>query len=227
MIRWPSGSAVLTYFAATAPPAPRRFSTITDWPRLAASLSDSTRAIVSDAAPGDTPEISLTVLLGNVCAASALDNNRNTRPTSFLIASSLCFRQPELSGQPVRGAAAVAVRTVVGIVAAVLDDHQLDRPRHRLRELLGVRCRHQPILPAGDDEDRAGDARRRFLHRKRFRHRPSLHFIFRMAAYAEGLARELGQPVPDAIPFVGTRQRDARLDAFFVCCGAGRVVAAE
>src|SRR6186997_1025567 len=180
MIRWPSGSAVLTYFAATAPPAPSRFSTITDCPRLCASLSATTRAIVSEAAPGETPEISRTVLLGNVCAASALDNIRNTRPTSFLIASSLQFLQSELPGQPVRGAAAVAVRAVVGIVPAVLDDHQLDRPGHRFRELLGVRCRHQPVLPAGHDEDRAGDARRRFLHRKRFRHRPSLRFIFGM-----------------------------------------------
>jgi hypothetical protein len=31
MMVWPSGSACETYFAPTRPPAPSRFSTITDW----------------------------------------------------------------------------------------------------------------------------------------------------------------------------------------------------
>ena len=43
-----------------------------------------------------------------------------------------------------------------------------------------------------------------------------------MAAGAECLARELGQAVPDAVPFIGARERDTRLDALLVGRGAGR-----
>ena len=47
-------------------------------------------------------------------------------------------RQAELPREPVSGAAAVAIRAVVGVVPAVLDDQQLHGPRHALRQLLGV-----------------------------------------------------------------------------------------
>src|SRR6266513_1127322 len=156
LMRWPSGSALATYFAATTPPAPRRFSTMTGTPRLADIFSATTRAIVSEALPGVTPETRRTVLLGNVCAFTAENANANSS-AGTLIGIVLNFWQPEALRQPVGGAAAVAVRSVVGVVAAVLDHQQLDRPGHRFREHLGVRCGHQPVLASGDDEDRAGD----------------------------------------------------------------------
>src|SRR5713101_3705099 len=156
LMRWPSGSALATYFAATTPPAPRRFSTMTGTPRLADIFSATTRAIVSEALPGVTPETRRTVLLGKVCAFTAENANANSHART-LIGIVLNFWQPEALRQPVGGAAAVAVRTVVGVVAAVLDHQQLDRPGHRFREHLGVRCGHQPVLPARDNEEGAGD----------------------------------------------------------------------
>src|SRR5438105_3394414 len=156
LIRWPSGSALATYFAATTPPAPRRFSTMTGTPRLAAILSATTRAIVSEALPGVTPETRRTVLLGKVCALAAENANANSNART-LIGIVLNFWEPEALRKPVGGAAAVAVRTVVGVVAAVLDHQQLDRPGHRFREHLGVRCGHQTVLASCDNEDRAGD----------------------------------------------------------------------
>ena len=68
LMTWPSGSACATYFAATMPPAPSLFSTITVAPSRAESFSASIRAIVSDAAPGETPETRWIVFDGNVCA---------------------------------------------------------------------------------------------------------------------------------------------------------------
>ena len=49
----------------------------------------------------------------------------------------------------------------------------------------------------------------------------------RMAAHAEGLARELRQAVPDLVPFERAGERDAGPDALLVRRGARRVVAAE
>src|SRR2546430_16817362 len=155
-MRWPSGSARATYCAATAPPGPRRFSTITGTPRLADIFSATTRAIVSEALPGVTPETRRTVLLGKVCALTAENANANSNART-LIGIILNFWQPEALRQPVGGAAAVAVRTVVRVVAAVLDHQQLDRPGHRFRQHLRVRRRHQPVLAPGHGEDRAGD----------------------------------------------------------------------
>src|SRR5207302_103782 len=165
LMRWPSGSALATYFAATTPPAPRRFSTMTGTPRLADIFSATTRAIVSEALPGVTPETRRTVLLGKVCAFAAKHVNANSNART-LIGIVLNFWQPEALRQPVGGAAAVAVRTVVGVVAAVLDHQQLNRSGHRFREHLGVRRRHEPVLASGDDEDRAGNLLRRVLQRQ-------------------------------------------------------------
>src|SRR4030081_1579319 len=156
LMRWPSGSALATYFAATTPPAPRRFSTITGTPRLADIFSATTRAIVSEAVPGVTPETRRLVLLGEVFGFTAENQNANSNAKT-LTGILLDFWQSEALRQPVGGAAAVAVRTVVGVVAAVLDHQQLDRPGHRFREHLGVRRGHPPVLASGDDEERAGD----------------------------------------------------------------------
>src|SRR5712691_10304070 len=160
MIVWPSGSAAATYLAPTSPPAPRRFSTITGWPSVPCSFSARMRAIVSEALPGVTPETKRTVLLGKVCAFAAENANASSNAKT-LIGLLLIFWQTEALRQPVGRAAAVAVRTVVGVMAAVFDHQQLDRPGHRFREHLGVRCRHQSVLASGDDEDRAGDVLRR------------------------------------------------------------------
>src|SRR5918995_5264542 len=48
-----------------------------------------------------------------------------------------------------------------------------------------------------------------------------------MAAHAKGLAGELGQAVPDAVPFIGAGKRDAGLDALLVGGRARRIVAAQ
>src|SRR2546425_12071083 len=165
LMRWPSGSALATYFAATTPPAPRRFSTITGTPRLADIFSATTRAIVSEALPGVTPETRRTVLPGKGCAFTAEKATANSKAKT-LTSVLLDFWQSEELRQPVGRAATVAVRTVVGVVAAVLHHQQLDRPGHRFREHLGVRCRHQPVLASGDDEDRAGDLLCRVLQRQ-------------------------------------------------------------
>src|SRR5437588_585252 len=100
LMRWPSGSALATYFAATTPPAPRRFSTMTGTPRLADIFSATTRAIVSEALPGVTPETRRTVLLGNVCAFTAENANANSS-AGTLIGIVLNFWQPEALRQPV------------------------------------------------------------------------------------------------------------------------------
>src|SRR3989449_7972447 len=226
LMRWPSGSALATYFAATTPPAPRRFSTITGTPRLADIFSATTRAIVSEALPGWTPKTRRTVLLGKVCAFTAENANANSNART-LIGIILNFWQPEALRQPVGGAAAVAVRTVVGVVAAILDHQQLDRPGHRFREHLGVRRRHQPVLAPGDDEDRAGDLLCRVLKRQFCGISSCFIFICGMAAQAERASGELWQPVPDLRPVERTRERDAGLEPLLVGRGTRRVVAAE
>jgi len=54
LMRWPSGSALRPYFAATTLPAPRRFSTMTGTPRLAGHLlGDDARHRVGGAAGRD------------------------------------------------------------------------------------------------------------------------------------------------------------------------------
>src|SRR5882762_5380275 len=226
LMRWPSGSALATYFAATTPPAPRRFSTITGTPRLADIFSATTRAIVSEALPGVTPETRRTVLPGKVCAFTAENATANSNAKA-LTGILLDFWQPETLRQPVGGAAAVAVRTVVGVVAAVLDHQQLDRPGHRFREHLGVRRGHQAVLASGDDEDRAGDVLRRILQGQFCGIFLGFIFIRGMAARPERLARELRQAVPDLRPIERTRERDAGLEALLVGRGARRVVAAQ
>src|SRR6267378_2464546 len=226
LMRWPSGSALATYFAATTPPAPRRFSTITGTPRLADIFSATTRAIVSDALPGVTPETRRTVLPGKVCALTAENATANSNAKT-LTGVLLDFWQSEALRQPVGRAAAIAVRTVVGVVAAVLDHQQLDRPGHRFREHLGVRRRHQAVLASGDDEDRAGDVLRRVLQRQFCGISFGFIFIRGMAAQAESASGELWQPVPDLRPVERTRERDAGLEALLVGRGARRVVAAE
>src|ERR1700694_3931202 len=118
MTRWPSGSALATYFAATTPPPPRRFSTITGKPYAAAISSAPTRAIVSEALPGVTPETRRTVLLGKVCAFTAENANANSNAKT-LIDILLDFGKPEALRQPVGRAAAVAGRAGVGGVGAV------------------------------------------------------------------------------------------------------------
>ena len=64
MMLWPSGSCVATHFAPTSPPAPRRFSTITGWPRLFASDSPRARATRSVVPPGGNGTTSVTGFVG-------------------------------------------------------------------------------------------------------------------------------------------------------------------
>src|SRR5258706_1281438 len=182
MIRCPSGAESATYFAPTRPPAPRRFSTITGWPHFAVSLSARMRAIVSEALPGVTPETKRTVLVGKVCAQARPEKRSADRKIEnrFICILLLCFRQSELRRQPVRSLAAVSVRTVVGIVPAVLDYHELDRPGDALGEPLRMRRLHQAVLAAGHDQDRTGDPRRRLHHRKLFRLGLGRGFVLRV-----------------------------------------------
>src|SRR5882762_755399 len=224
--RWRASSPRRCLQAATTPPAPRRFSTITGTPRLADIFSATTRAIVSGALPGVTPETRRMVLLGKVCAFTAENANANSNAKT-LIGILLDFWQSEALGQPVGGATAVAVRTVVGVVAAVLDHQQLDRPGHRFREPLGVRRRHQAVLASGDDEDRAGDVLRRVLQRQFCGISLGFIFIRGMAAQAEGASGELRQPIPDLRPVERARERDAGLEPLLVGRRTRRVVAAE
>src|SRR5216683_2254862 len=65
--------------------------------------------------------------------------------------------QPELAGKPVGCPASIAIRAIVGIVPAVLDDEQLYRTGDALRQPLRVRSRHEPVLAPGHYEDRTGD----------------------------------------------------------------------
>src|SRR5690242_18872908 len=133
MMRWPSGSDWATYFAPTSPPAPSRFSTITGWPHFCCSFSARMRAMVSEALPGVTPETNLTVLVGNCWAFALPRNNAQIKiATSVLTVILLVFWQAELLRQPVRGLAAITIGAVVGIVAAVLHDHELHRARDAL-----------------------------------------------------------------------------------------------
>src|SRR5437667_8851323 len=224
--RCPSGSGCATYFAATTPPAPGRFATITGTPRLADIFSATTRAIVSEALPGVTPETRRTVLPGKVCAFTAENTTTNSNAKT-LTGIPLDFWQSEALRQPVGRAAAVAVRTVVRVVAAVLDHQQLDRPGHRFREHLGVRCGHQPVLAPGDDEDRAGDLLCRVLQRQFCGISSCFIFVRGMAAHAKCASRELWQPVPDLRPVERTRERDAGPEPLLVGRGTRRVVAAE
>src|SRR4051812_45894801 len=132
LMRWPSGSALATYFAATTPPAPRRFSTMTGWPRLAESFSVMSRAIVSEAAaPGVTPETRRTVLFGKFCACAWKKNAMPKRKKTAFFKNMknilLYLRQPELRCQPVGRAAAVPVGPVVGIVTPIFHHEELDR----------------------------------------------------------------------------------------------------
>src|SRR5439155_19084849 len=158
MMVWPSGSACsATYLAPTRPPAPSRFSTITGWPSVCVIFSARMRAMVSDAAPGVTPEMKRTVLLGNCCAWAATESASASTASADLISILLLFWQSELRGEPVRRAAAVAIGTVVGIVPAVLDDHQFDRPGDAARQALSLGGGHQAVLAPGHDEDRAFD----------------------------------------------------------------------
>src|SRR5438876_6357053 len=108
LMRWPSGSALATYFAATTPPAPRRFSTITGWPRATVIFSARMRAIVSDALPGVTPETRRTVLPGKVCAFTAENATANSNAKT-LTGVLLDFWQSEALRQPVGRAAAVEI----------------------------------------------------------------------------------------------------------------------
>src|SRR5260221_12781122 len=121
LMRCPSGSALATYLAATTPPAPSRFSTMTGTPRPAAIFSARTRAIVSEAAPGVTPETRRMVLLGKFWASAdsaKAEPRRNNDNALNFISSSFQLRQAELRRQPVGGAAAGAVRAVRGLCAA-------------------------------------------------------------------------------------------------------------
>src|SRR4051794_3609520 len=170
MIVCPSGSWPATHFAPTRPPAPSRFSTITGWPSVVVSFSARMRAIVSEALPGVTPDTKRTVLWGNGCAAAAHANAapRTNTATRFIASSSfLDLRQAELRRQPVGGAAAIPVGSIIGIVAAVFHHQELDRPGHALRQPLGMRGGNETVLAAGDDEERAGDLTGRFAQRQR------------------------------------------------------------
>src|SRR5438034_1286355 len=129
------------------------------------AFSATTRAIVSEALPGVTPETRRTVLPGKVCAFTA-ENTITNSNAKTLTGILLDFWQSEALRQPVGRAAAVAVRTVIRVVAAVLDHQQLNRSGHRFRQHLGVRRRHEPVLASGDDEDRAGNFLRRVLQRQ-------------------------------------------------------------
>src|SRR5512134_885611 len=110
-MRCPSGSAVATYLAAIAPPAPSRFSTITGWPRLTDSFSASKRAMVSDALPGETPETRRMVLLGNPWAATPAANSNETRTTQNLLMAPPPGRTaPRPGAKRVGGSALLSIR---------------------------------------------------------------------------------------------------------------------
>src|SRR5258705_10394948 len=101
---WPSATPLGTREAPISPPEPSQFSTITDWPRLAVSFAATMGAMVSEAAPGVTPEMRRTVLLGKVCAAAIPD-------ASIAAASKLHLRIVMISPlQAVRSWAAPAAR---------------------------------------------------------------------------------------------------------------------
>src|SRR5260221_7919151 len=137
LIACPSGSACATYAAPISPPTPSLFSTITAWPRPACNFSATMRAVVSDALPGVTPETRRMVLLGKPCATampetSMVATNKLQRLRFDVVMVSSPVRpsdpgQAQLPGKPVGRPASIAIRAVVGIVPAVLDDEQLHR----------------------------------------------------------------------------------------------------
>src|SRR5689334_20004544 len=110
------------------------------------------------------------------------------------------LRQPELSREPVGRQASITIGPVVGIVSAVLDDHQLHRTRDAPRQALGVRGGDEAVEPPGHDEDRAADLRCGVLHRQRRGVGERVGLGLAVAAHAKGLAREPRQVVPDLLP---------------------------
>src|SRR5689334_8197774 len=171
LITWPSGSARATCCAAMRPPAPSLFSTITGWPRLAMSLSARMRAIVSEALPGDTPETRRIGLLGKPCPAATHAIARPARNAATLRIDvpsvRLLSRQAELLRHPVGAAAPIAVWPIIRDMVAVVDHEELDRPLRVGGDALRVLPRNEPILLAGDEEERAFDPLRRILERER------------------------------------------------------------
>ena len=93
------------------PPAPSRFSTITGWPRLACSFSETMRAIVSDALPGVTPETRRTVFQGNVwaCAVAASRAGEQCRNAQDACSRPVLLRR-YFRGNPSRSAIQSALR---------------------------------------------------------------------------------------------------------------------
>src|ERR1700680_2633958 len=68
---WPSGAAVTSACEATTPPAPGRFSTMTDWPHCRETTSPSVRATISTPPPGAYGTKICTGLDGNSGCAKA------------------------------------------------------------------------------------------------------------------------------------------------------------
>src|SRR6266853_2936984 len=87
--------------------------------------------------------------------------SRNLRATNATTKSGETLRHP------IGAVRTPAVVAIVGDVAAVLDDQQLDRTLGFTREPLCVLPRHHAILLAGNDEQRARDAVRNALEGKR------------------------------------------------------------
>src|SRR5262245_10441760 len=236
LIVCPSGSALATEAAPTIPPPPIRFSTITGCPRLACNFSEMTRAIVSEALPGDTPETSRTVFHGKVCpgagacacapATSAPAASAAMRKALFIPPPSLS-RQAQLLRHPVRAAAPVAVGPVVRVVASIFHNQQLHRPAHLGGDSLGVLVRDKPVELRANDEHRTRDPPRRFFQRQALPVLPRLGLGLLVAAEPECLAGQQRQLAPDLRPVVRSRNRDARLDPRLVGRRARRVVAAE
>ncbi len=78
------------------PPAPGRFSTITGWPRLAASLSVTLRPMTSVTLPGVKGTITRSVRLGkgscaSACAASSAAPNVGHAPLWNAMTSPLLY----------------------------------------------------------------------------------------------------------------------------------------
>src|SRR5882762_7097511 len=175
------------------------------------------------------------VLLGKVWAAAMPDASdaaaSTVQQTRFNMVFS-SFRpsnpgQPELPGKPVGRPTSIAIGAIVGIVPAVLDDQQLHRTRDGLRQPLRMRSRHEPVLAPGPDEDRAGDLRRRLLHRQGRGVLLRVGLAYAMTSHAKRLARQQRQRAPDLLPLERPGERDAGADAPLVCGRARRVVAAE
>src|SRR5258707_6068340 len=123
--------------ARTSQPTRSLFSTITAWPRPACNFSATMRAVVSDALPGVTPDTRRMVLLGKPCATAmpetsmaATNKLQRLRFNVVMVSSPVRPSDPgqaQLPGKPVGRPASIAIRAVVGIVPAVLDDEQLHR----------------------------------------------------------------------------------------------------